>query len=83
MKRRNRLYRRSVHSAFMHRRNWCWRSAAYRSFVSGTEVAPDEVEKYIPRNTCALIKGLIGFKLTDKCPYMQVANLIVGETTRC
>lgn len=48
---------------------------------SGTEVAPDEVEKHIPRNTCALIKGLIGFKLADKCPYMQVADLIVGETT--
>lgn len=48
---------------------------------SGTEVAPEEVEKYIPRNTCALIKGIIGFKLAGKCPYMRVSDLIVGETT--
>ncbi len=34
------------------------------SLCSGTEVATDEVEKHIPRNTCALIKGLIGFKLS-------------------
>lgn len=51
------------------------------SLCSGTEVASDEVEKYIPRNTCALIKGLIGFKLSGKCPYMQVSDLIIGETT--
>lgn len=51
------------------------------SLCSGTEIATDEVEKYIPRNTCALIKGLIGFKLTGKCPYMQISDLIIGETT--
>ena len=51
------------------------------SLCSGTEIATDEVEKYIPRNTCALIKGLIGFRLSGKCPYMQVSDLIIGETT--
>ena len=43
--------------------------------------AADEAEKYIPRNTCALIKAFMGFKLAGLCPYVQTTDLIVGETT--
>ena len=48
---------------------------------AGTDVGTDEAEKYIPRNTCALIKAFMGFKLAGLCPYIQTADLIVGETT--
>ena len=41
----------------------------------------EEAEKYIPRNTCALIKGFMGFKVAGLCPYVESADLIVGETT--
>lgn len=48
---------------------------------AGAEVGSDEAEKYIPRNTCALIKAFMGFKLAGLCPYIQTTDLIVGETT--
>lgn len=48
---------------------------------AGADVGSDEAEKYIPRNTCALIKGFMGFKLAGLCPYIQTTDLIVGETT--
>ncbi len=51
------------------------------SLCSGAEVATDEAEKLIPRNTCALIKAIVGFRATGKCPYMQISDLIIGETT--
>lgn len=48
---------------------------------AGAEVGSDDAEKYIPRNTCALIKAFMGFKLAGLCPYVQTTDLIVGETT--
>jgi benzoyl-CoA reductase/2-hydroxyglutaryl-CoA dehydratase subunit BcrC/BadD/HgdB len=48
---------------------------------AGAEVGSAEAEKYIPRNTCALIKAFMGFKAAGLCPYVQTADLIVGETT--
>ncbi|MDO8786263.1 MAG: double-cubane-cluster-containing anaerobic reductase [Syntrophales bacterium] len=48
---------------------------------AGAEVGSDEAEKFIPRNTCALIKAFMGFKLAGLCPYVQLTDLIVGETT--
>src|SRR5665648_877651 len=35
----------------------------------------------MPRNTCALIKSFMGFKLAKVCPYIQEADLVIGETT--
>lgn len=40
-----------------------------------------EAEKVLPRNLCPLIKSSYGFAITDKCPYMYFADLIIGETT--
>lgn len=40
-----------------------------------------EAEKYLPRNLCPLIKSSYGFALTNKCPYMYFADLLIGETT--
>lgn len=48
---------------------------------SGADFALEEVEKYLPRNTCALIKSSFGFKLGKVCPFLEVADLIVGENT--
>ncbi len=48
---------------------------------TGAEFATDEVEKLLPRNTCALIKSAFGFKLGKVCPYMESADMIVGENT--
>jgi len=48
---------------------------------AGAEFGYEEVERIMPRNTCALIKSFMGFKLTRVCPYIQESDLVVGETT--
>jgi benzoyl-CoA reductase/2-hydroxyglutaryl-CoA dehydratase subunit BcrC/BadD/HgdB len=44
------------------------------------ETIPD-AEKVLPKNLCPLVKSSYGFAVTEKCPYMFFADLIVGETT--
>ncbi len=48
---------------------------------AGAEAGFDAAEKLVPRNTCALIKSFIGFKLARLCPFTESCDLIVGETT--
>ncbi len=48
---------------------------------AGAEFGYDQAEQILPRNTCALIKSFMGFKLTKVCPYIESADLVVGETT--
>lgn len=48
---------------------------------TGADFATEEVEKLLPRNTCALIKSAFGFKLAKVCPYFESADMIVGENT--
>lgn len=48
---------------------------------AGAEWAYDEVERFLPRNTCALIKSFMGFKLDKVCPYVEACDLVIGETT--
>ena len=48
---------------------------------AGADVGTDEAERFIPRNTCALIKAFMGFKLAGLCPYVESTDMIVGETT--
>jgi benzoyl-CoA reductase/2-hydroxyglutaryl-CoA dehydratase subunit BcrC/BadD/HgdB len=48
---------------------------------AGAEFATEEVEKVLPRNTCALIKSAFGFKLGKVCPYLESSDMIVGENT--
>jgi len=40
-----------------------------------------EAEKTLPANLCPLIKASYGFAVSEKCPYMYFADLVVGETT--
>ncbi len=48
---------------------------------AGAEIGKGEAEKVLPRNTCALIKSFVGFKLARMCPFIESCDLIVGETT--
>ena len=48
---------------------------------TGADFAIEEVEKLLPRNTCSLIKSAFGFKLGKVCPYLECADMIVGENT--
>ena len=56
-------------------------NATLVGLCSGADFAMDEVEKLLPRNTCALIKSSFGFKLGKVCPYLESADMIVGENT--
>lgn len=38
-------------------------------------------EKVLPINTCALIKASVGARLDKTCPFFQIADMYVGETT--
>lgn len=48
---------------------------------AGAEIGKGEAEKVLPRNTCALIKSFVGFKLARLCPFIESCDLVVGETT--
>jgi benzoyl-CoA reductase/2-hydroxyglutaryl-CoA dehydratase subunit BcrC/BadD/HgdB len=56
-------------------------NATLVGLCSGADFATEEVEKLLPRNTCALIKSTFGFKLGKVCPYLEVSDMIVGENT--
>lgn len=55
--------------------------AVYVGLCSTSDETIPEAEKILPRNLCPLIKSSYGFAITDKCPYMYFADLVVGETT--
>jgi benzoyl-CoA reductase/2-hydroxyglutaryl-CoA dehydratase subunit BcrC/BadD/HgdB len=55
--------------------------AVHVGLCSGADAGKDQAEKLVPRNTCALIKSFIGFKLAKLCPFTESCDLIVGETT--
>lgn len=48
---------------------------------AGAEIGKEAAEKILPRNTCALIKSFVGFKLSRLCPYIECCDLVIGETT--
>ena len=56
-------------------------NATLVGLCSGADFATDEVEKVLPRNTCALIKSAFGFKLGKVCPFLECADMVVGENT--
>ena len=41
---------------------------------AGAEIGKEAAEKILPRNTCALIKWFVGFKLSRLCPYISHAT---------
>ncbi len=56
-------------------------NATLVGLCSGADFAMEAVEQLLPRNTCALIKSSFGFKLGKVCPYLESADMIVGENT--
>ena len=48
---------------------------------AGAEIGKESAERILPRNTCALIKSFVGFKLSRLCPYIESCDLVIGETT--
>jgi benzoyl-CoA reductase/2-hydroxyglutaryl-CoA dehydratase subunit BcrC/BadD/HgdB len=56
-------------------------NATLVGLCAGADFAMEEVEKVLPRNTCALIKSTFGFKLGKVCPYLEASDMIVGENT--
>ncbi len=48
---------------------------------AGAEVGFEQAEELLPRNLCALIKAFFGFKLARVCPYVEICDFLVGETT--
>ena len=57
-------------------------NATLVGLCSGADFATEDVEKLLPRNTCALIKSAIGFKIGKVCPYLESADMIVGESKK-
>jgi len=56
-------------------------NATLVGLCSGADFALEEVEKYLPRTTCSLIKSSLGFKLGRVCPFLEGSDMIVGENT--
>ena len=56
-------------------------NAVQVGLCAGAEAGKESAEKILPRNTCALIKSFVGFKLSRLCPYIESCDLVVGETT--
>jgi benzoyl-CoA reductase/2-hydroxyglutaryl-CoA dehydratase subunit BcrC/BadD/HgdB len=54
-------------------------NATLVGLCSGADFAMEEVEQLLPRNTCALIKSSFGFKIGKVCPYLESADMIMGE----
>lgn len=48
---------------------------------AGADFPIPDSEGLVPRNTCPLIRASLGFKTSRTCPYIQVSNFVVGETT--
>jgi benzoyl-CoA reductase/2-hydroxyglutaryl-CoA dehydratase subunit BcrC/BadD/HgdB len=55
--------------------------AVHVGLCAGADAGTDLAEQLVPRNTCALIKSFIGFKMAKLCPFIESSDLIVGETT--
>lgn len=48
---------------------------------AGAQYTVPAGEKVLPRNLCPLVKSAMGFKLERICPYFQVSDWVIGETT--
>lgn len=56
-------------------------NAMSTGLCAGSEAGLMHAEKYLPRNTCSLIKGFFGLTFMKLCPFIELSDLIVGETT--
>ncbi len=56
-------------------------NASMVGLCGGADFPVPDAEAIVPRSLCPLIKSFYGFKLSKTCPYFQVSDLVVGETT--
>jgi len=56
-------------------------NGSWVGLCGGADLTIPKAEEVLPRNLCPLLKSSFGFKLERICPYFQVADLVVGETT--
>ncbi|RJP55160.1 MAG: 2-hydroxyacyl-CoA dehydratase [Deltaproteobacteria bacterium] len=47
----------------------------------GAQFSVPDADAVLPRNLCPLIKSAFGFKISKICPYFEVADFVIGETT--
>lgn len=55
--------------------------SASLGLCAGAQYSIPAGEKVLPRNICPLIKSVMGFIIDRICPYFEVADWVVGETT--
>ncbi|MBM3499525.1 MAG: 2-hydroxyacyl-CoA dehydratase [Armatimonadetes bacterium] len=48
---------------------------------SGADMGSAHSGRLLPKNTCAMIRSFVDFKLAKVCPYMEASDLVIGETT--
>jgi benzoyl-CoA reductase/2-hydroxyglutaryl-CoA dehydratase subunit BcrC/BadD/HgdB len=48
---------------------------------AGAQFAVPDAEEVLPRNSCPLVKSSFGFKVNRTCPFVQLSDFLVGETT--
>lgn len=51
------------------------------SICSGTHSEDGALDAVVPRNTCALVKAIMTPLVGQTCPYVELADLVVGENT--
>ncbi len=56
-------------------------NAISMALCAGSEAGFVYAENYLPRNTCSLIKAFWGLTFLKICPFIELADLIIGETT--
>ena len=54
---------------------------AVTGLCGGSQFWVPEGEKYVPSDTCPLIKASLGAHFGKTCPYFMVSDMYVGETT--
>lgn len=47
----------------------------------GSQFWVPDGEKVLPKSTCPLVKASVGARLGKTCPFFQIADMYVGETT--
>ena len=55
--------------------------SASLGLCAGAEYSIPAGEKVLPRNICPLIKSVMGFIIDRICPFFEVADWVIGETT--
>jgi len=55
--------------------------AIVTGLCGGSQFWVPEGEKFLPKDTCPLIKASLGARFGKTCPYFRIADMIVGETT--